>query len=106
MAERFSERDWERDWEAEDEYWRRNYETRPYASSGTFDYDYYRPGYRYGYEAAHRYSDHQWDDVESDLRRDWDVYEHRGKSTWEQMKSAIRDAWDRVTGNRPAGARR
>ena len=40
------------EWSTEDAYWRTNYKNRPYASSGTNDYDYYQPGYRYGYESA------------------------------------------------------
>ncbi len=40
-----------------------------------------------------------------DLQRDWDRFEHRGQSTWEHMKAAVRDAWDRVTGHRSVGAR-
>ena len=39
-------------------------------------------------------------EVETDLQRDSNRYEHRGQSTWEQIKSAVRDAWDRVTGSR------
>jgi len=92
-------------WDDEDTYWRSNYRTRPYASDAGREYDYYRPGYRYGYEAANRYQNRSWNDVEADLSRDWSSYEHRGTSTWEQMKQAVRDAWDRVTGNRPVGAR-
>ena len=93
------------DWNTEDEYWRQNYRTRPYATSGDYDYDYYRPGYRFGVESASRYSGRNWDEAESDLQRDWDRYEHRGQSTWEQIKSAVRDAWDRVTGRTPAMTR-
>ena len=92
-------------WEDEDAYWRSNFRTRPYASDADRDYDYYAPGYRYGYEAANRYQNRSWNDVEADLSRDWSSYEHRGTSTWEQMKHAVRDAWDRVTGNRPVGTR-
>jgi hypothetical protein len=33
------------------------------------------------------------------------AYEHRGTPAWEQRKEAVRDAWDRVAGNRPVGAR-
>jgi hypothetical protein len=91
------------DWKDEDVYWRENYKTRPYA--GSYDYTYYQPGYRYGYESAQRYSGRQWQDVESDLERGWDKWEHRGQSTWESVKMAVRDAWDRVTGHRPVGAR-
>jgi len=39
-----------------------------------------------------------WNDVERDLERDWSSYSYRGKSTWQQVKDAVRDAWDRVTG--------
>lgn len=95
MAERLS-------WNDEDTYWRTNYRARPYA--GTNDYDYYRPGYQYGYEAANKYQGRNWNDVESDLSRSWNSYEGRGTSTWEQMKDAVKDAWDRVTGHRPARA--
>lgn len=86
-------------WTDEDEYWRTNYQTRPYATSAERSYDYYQPGYRYGYEAASRYKDRDWNDVESDLSRNWNSYEGRGTSTWEQMKEAVRDAWNRMTGS-------
>lgn len=87
-------------WEDEDTYWQTNYRTRPYASSST-DYDRFRPGYRYGYESAGRYAGRHWNDVETDLSRGWSSYEHRGTSTWEQVKDAVRDAWDRVMGRQP-----
>jgi hypothetical protein len=93
------------DWNAEDTYWRTNYRSRPYASAASYDYDYYRPAYRYGFESANQYSGRTWDLVESDLRRNWDTYEHRRESTWEQIKDAVRDAWDRVTGHHPVGSR-
>jgi uncharacterized protein YjbJ (UPF0337 family) len=38
--------------------------------------------------------------VEPDLERDWDRYEARGQSTWQQIKGAVKDAWDRVVGNK------
>jgi len=91
-------------WEDEDTFWRTNYRSRPYAAADA-DYEYYRPGYRYGFEAANRYHGKSWDEVESDLSRSWNSYEHRGKSTWEQMKASVRDAWDRVTGRHRVGAR-
>lgn len=92
-------------WDDEDTYWRTNYRNRPYASSGSYDYEYYRPGYRYGYDAANRYEGRNWADVESELSSSWSKYEHRGSATWEQVKAAVRDAWDRVTGKRSVGAR-
>jgi hypothetical protein len=90
-------------WEEEDKYWKNNFRNRPYAGSN--DYDYYQPGYRYGYESANRYQNRSWNEVESDLSKGWNTYQYRGTSTWDQIKSAVRDAWDRVTGNRPVGTR-
>jgi hypothetical protein len=56
------------------------------------------PGYRYGFESAQRHRGRKWADLESDLERDWGNYSYRGKSTWQQVKDAARDAWERVTG--------
>ena len=92
-------------WEDEDEYWRTNYRSRPYVSSGSSDYNMYQPGYRYGFESAERYRGRKWDEVENDLSREWNSVKYRGTSTWEQVKAAVRDAWDRVTGHHPVSSR-
>jgi hypothetical protein len=83
-------------WTTEEQYWRDNYRTRPYAANHT--YDTLAGGYRYGYDSAVRYPGRQWDEVEADLERGWNTYEYRGQSTWAQVKEAVRDAWDRITG--------
>jgi len=92
------------EWSTEDAYWRMNYKNRPYASSAN-DYEFYQPGYRYGYEAAHRHSGRSWNEVEADLKSGWNSFEHRSESTWEHIKDAARDAWDRVMGRHPVGSR-
>lgn len=86
------------DWDEEDAYWEGTFASRPYAA-GT-SYDAWRPAYRFGHEAAQRYPGRKWIDVERDLERDWDTSRDRSDvgSTWEQIKNAVRDAWDRVTG--------
>src|SRR4029453_2994777 len=99
MAERTNSTDWN----TEDAYWGTSYRTRPYAGSN--DYSYYQPGYRDGYEGGNEYQGRDWSEVEPELRRNWDPYEKRGQSTWENMKAAIRDAWDRVTGPHPVSPR-
>ena len=83
-------------WTDEDIYWRENYRTRPYGRDRT--YDSLSGGYRYGVEAANQYPGRSWNDVEADLERGWNEYEYRGQSTWQQVKDAVRDAWDRITG--------
>ena len=85
------------DWTTEEQYWRSNWNTRPYVSADR-GYEYYQPGYRYGYEAATRCRGRNWNDVEGELRSGWDRFENRGQSTWENVKDAVRDAWNRVTG--------
>jgi hypothetical protein len=93
------------DWNAEDSYWRTNYSNRPYAKTGQYPYDYYQPGYRYGFESAQRYQGRSWDEVESELEQGWTRYENRSPTAWEQIKGAVRDAWDRVMGRTPAHTR-
>jgi hypothetical protein len=89
------------DWSTEESYWRNNYSNRPYVGSKK-DFNYWGPAYRYGYDSAQRFQGHRWDEVEHDLRSDWDSYEHRGtlRATWEEIKDAVRDSWNRITGNR------
>ena len=86
----------QRNWNDEESYWRDNWRTRPYAKADR-GFDHYSPGYRYGFDAANKYPGRQWNDVEPDLRSGWDSFEHRGESTWDHMKDAVRDAWNRVT---------
>ena len=89
------------DWSAEDEHWRSSYASRPYARADR-GYEHYQGAYRYGFESASRHRDRDWSAVEGDLRSGWDRYEHRGSgnSAWDDVKDAVRDAWDRVRGRR------
>jgi len=70
-----------------------------YGTSGA-SYDDYAPAYGYGSQmrSDSRYSGRQWDDVESDLRTDWETRNAgRTGSTWEKMKAAVRHGWDSMT---------
>lgn len=79
----------------ENEYWRNNYASRPYAEP---DYDYtdYEPAYRTGYEGYPTYYGQTYDQAEPHLRRDYESKHAGGKLGWEKAKHATRDAWDRV----------
>lgn len=87
-------------WDQEDQWWRQNYSSRPYATGRT--YEDFRPAYRYGYESGQHHMGRTWNDVETDLRTGWDKYENRGPggATWENIKDAVRDAWHRITGQK------
>jgi hypothetical protein len=96
---------WQASWETEDNYWFENFSSRPYGLGPDY-YDRFRPAYRYGFESARHGMGRRWDDAEPDLRAGWERYEHRGEasSVWDEIKQAVRDAWERVTGGSTAEA--
>lgn len=95
------------DWTDERSYWEQNYRSRPYVRSDT-EFGAYEPGYRYGFESAQRHRGRDWHEVEPELERDWERYEHGGetRSKWQDIKASVRDAWDRVTGSGEEDRRR
>ena len=80
----------------EQTYWRENYKDRPYVDSAN-TFDDYGPAYGYGVDARSKHPGRSFDEVESDLSRDWNGA--RGKSSlgWDRARNATRDAWDRVS---------
>jgi len=95
--------DWKAAWETEDNFWQENFSSRPYALGPDY-YDRFRPAYRYGFESARHEQSRSWDDAEPDLRTGWERgrNENGSPSAWDEIKDAVRDAWDRVTGGRVA----
>ena len=81
---------------AEDNYWRENYTSRPYARPGA-TYDDYQPAYRYGMDSYTRYPNRSFDDVEPELSRDWGKARGSSSLDWASAKHASRDAWQRVS---------
>lgn len=79
----------------EDAYWRDNYSSRPYVAGGA-GYDEYAPAYRQGVDAHMRYPDRHFDEIESDLGRDWGTTRGKSSLEWDNAKHASRDAWTRV----------
>ena len=71
----------------EDAYWRETYTSRPYYSEGMV-YEEYRPAYQYGWESRARHEGRTWEEVESDLGRDWDRA-NRSKNRVEPSKLII-----------------
>jgi hypothetical protein len=86
------------EWGTEDAFWRDNYASRPYARAD-LGYEAYRPAYQYGVQAASQYRGRRWADIEPELERGWEGFRGESKSTWQEIKDAVRDAWDRVTGH-------
>jgi hypothetical protein len=81
---------------AEESYWRQNYSSRPYVTSGS-SFDEYAPAYRYGVDAYGRHEGRTFDQVEPELKRDWDGAKGTSKLIWESAKHAARDSWQRLS---------
>lgn len=79
----------------EETYWRENYVSRPYVNGASFDD--YGPAYKYGVSSYTKYEGRHFDDIESDLARDWNAARGTSKLEWNRAKSATRDAWHRVS---------
>jgi uncharacterized protein (TIGR02271 family) len=81
-------------WEDEAPRYRTDWERR-YGTRGRWDE--YEPAYRYTWEMRRdpRYRDRPWREVETELRRDWEV-RHRDRP-WDRFVESIRDAWERRT---------
>jgi len=90
------------DWNSVQDDFRREHD-RTYAGQNT-TFDDYAPAYRHGYESAQSdtYRGRNWDDVEPNLRSDWERSNPGG--TWERMKDAVRRGWDRLTGDTDMGS--
>jgi hypothetical protein len=79
---------------AEDEFWQKNYSTRPYARSDA-GYEEFRPAYRYGWESRVHHSGRDWTDVESELGENWDRVRGSSRLHWDEARQATRDAFQR-----------
>lgn len=80
---------------AEEAYWRDNHFNRPYAAGSEFDE--FRPAYGYGVDAYTRYPGRTFDEIESELGRDWHVRRGSSSLEWDRAKYATRDAWQRLS---------
>jgi hypothetical protein len=83
----------------EDDYWRAHYSTRPYVEPGA-SYEIYRSAYQYGWDGHRRYRGRRFDDVEAELRREWERTDR--ELSWTDARDAARDAWQRIEGLRSA----
>jgi uncharacterized protein (TIGR02271 family) len=80
---------------SDDELYRTHWNSN-YANSGGA-YEDYAPAYQYGssLSGSDRYQGQRWDDVEPNVRQDWET--KNPGSTWEKMKDAVRHGWESMT---------
>jgi hypothetical protein len=95
----------------EEAYWREEHRNREYTVDDR-DYDHhYRPAYQYGWESYQQHnkkdddvaSARRFEDVEPDLRRDWESHRTDQDLTWDEARPAAADAYNRVHERRTAG---
>lgn len=82
---------------ADDADFRRHWQTAYGTTGGRYeDYD---AAYRYGSTLAGtgRFRNYRWEDVEPDVRRDWET--NHPESTWDKVKDAVRYGAEKVTGH-------
>lgn len=91
----------------EESYWRENYKSRPYYKSGR-DFEHYSPAYRFGWESASRmdYHGRRFEDVESDLSKNWNRFRGSARTEWNDVRAATRDAFERAQNRTGAGMTR
>src|SRR5690606_9268305 len=80
----------------ETEYWRNEYQNRPYVDRQySYDND-YAAAYSDGNSVREQYAGRKWDDsLENDIRDGWEKAKAQSRLGWEQAKDAVRDAFDR-----------
>jgi phage tail tape-measure protein len=88
---------------AEDSYWRDTYAKEPYYQSN-YTYDDYAPAYRTGYEGATKYQGKRFDEVDTELERDYEAIKGQSKLAWNDARQATRSAWHRVENALPGDA--
>jgi hypothetical protein len=79
-----------------DEYLQKHFHERSYVKKGE-TFDTYRPAYRYGGMAESRYQGRTFDEIEPDLRGDWEsTHASSTGMGWDRARHAVRDAFDRT----------
>lgn len=91
------------DTNAERDYWRGQYEKEGYFEAGQ-NYDDYEGAYRAGYEGRGKYAGRKFDEIENELKSDWEAAKGNTRLGWEKAKHAARSAWDRVERAMPGDA--
>jgi heat induced stress protein YflT len=84
-----------RDWEDERDYFR---SMHGQTFGGTTGFEEYEPAYRYGYDigSSGRYRGRRWEEIEPDLRGDFERRYPEG-GAWERFKAAVRRGWERTS---------
>lgn len=77
------------------DYWRNEYQARPYYSKD-YSFDDYEPAYRAGIESYGSGSSSSWNETEADARARWEERNRDSRLSWTQASLAAKDAYNRA----------
>lgn len=80
---------------AEHEFWRTQFQGRPYFTHGT-PYEQYGPAFQFGWQSYAAHPDKTFNDIEPQLARDWESRRGQSQLSWKHAKGATYDAWHRA----------
>jgi hypothetical protein len=80
---------------AEEKFWRETYIREPYYEAGR-TFEYYAPGFRAGWEGRVRHDGRSFEEVEPELRLQYDESKSELDPGWNAVRHAARAAWNRV----------
>ena len=80
---------------AEERFWRETYIREPYYVKGR-TYEYYAPGFRAGWEGRVRHDGRTFEQVEPELKANYNLTRTELDPGWQDVRPAARAAWDRV----------
>ncbi|HJW46487.1 MAG TPA: glycine zipper domain-containing protein [Lysobacter sp.] len=83
----------------------KEYRSAPYYINGSEWRD-YQPAYKYGYDTYGQYRGRKFDDVESELQRNWDASRADSRLAWNDARQAVRDGWHYIERAMPGDADR
>ena len=87
------------------DHFKKTYQERPYYKSGR-EWNDYQPAYQYGYDTYGQYRGQRFEDVESDLERNWASTRSDSRLEWNEAKGAVRDGWHHIERAMPGDADR
>ena len=76
-------------------HFQKNYQSAPYYVSGS-EWKDYEPAYKYGYDTYGQYQGRKFEEVESDLERNWEATKANSRLGWMEAKGAVRDGWHHI----------
>ena len=83
------------DAEAEAAYWQDNFRDRPYVRPDA-RFDDYAPAYGHGVAIFIKYPERSFEDVETELSREWTASRGQSRLEWDLAREASLDAWWRA----------